>query len=126
MEPTTKTLYLLTTQLQQIINFYKHIKSQFDTPEYNVSIDDNNTSLPLTLLTTEQEVHRIFELFNKVNSYTCPDSSTECRVKFKEDGRIFLDFLSCFEFGTSGFIDIKKDIKPEKEHQICKYFSIYF
>ncbi|XP_068975315.1 rab3 GTPase-activating protein non-catalytic subunit isoform X2 [Bombus flavifrons] len=120
MEPTTKTLYLLTTQLQQIINFYKHIKSQFDTPEYNVSIDDNNTSLPLTLLTTEKEVHRIFELFNKVNSYTCSDSSTECRVKFKEDGRIFLDFLSCFEFGTSGFIDIKKDIKPEKEHQISQ------
>ncbi|XP_050481312.1 rab3 GTPase-activating protein non-catalytic subunit isoform X2 [Bombus huntii] len=120
MEPTTKTLYLLTTQLQQIINFYKHIKSQFDTPEYNVSIDDNNTSLPLTLLTTEKEVHRIFELFNKINSYTCSDSSTECRVKFKEDGRIFLDFLSCFEFGTSGFIDIKKDIKPEKEHQISQ------
>ncbi|XP_071862105.1 rab3 GTPase activating protein isoform X1 [Bombus fervidus] len=120
MEPTTKTLYLLTTQLQQIINFYKHIKSQYDTPEYNVSIDDNNTSLPLTLLTTEKEVHRIFELFNKVNSYTCSDSNTECRVKFKEDGRIFLDFLSCFEFGTSGFIDIKKDIKPEKEHQISQ------
>ncbi|XP_060821986.1 rab3 GTPase-activating protein non-catalytic subunit isoform X1 [Bombus pascuorum] len=120
MEPTTKTLYLLTTQLQQIINFYKHIKSQYDTPEYNVSIDDNNTSLPLTLLTTEKEVHRIFELFNKVNSYTCSDSNTECRVKFKEDGRIFLDFLSCFEFGTSGFIDIKKDIKSEKEHQISQ------
>lgn len=125
MEPTTKMLYLLATQLQQIINFYKHIKSQSDTPEHNASVDDNK-SLASTLLTTEKEVHRIFELFNKVNSYTRSDSKTECKVKFVENGRIFLDFLSCFEFGTSGFIDIKKDLKAEKEHYICKYILIYY
>ncbi|XP_043526557.1 rab3 GTPase-activating protein non-catalytic subunit isoform X1 [Frieseomelitta varia] len=119
MEPTTKILYLLATQLQQVINFYKHIKSQFDTPEHNASINDDK-SLTSTLLTTEKEVHRIFELFDKINSYTRSDSKTECKVKFVENGRIFLDFLSCFEFGTSGFIDIKKDIKAEKEHYISE------
>ncbi|OAD61467.1 Rab3 GTPase-activating protein non-catalytic subunit [Eufriesea mexicana] len=129
MEPTTKTLYLLTTQLQQIIKFYKHIKSQFDTAEDNTFINDDNNdliskNLASILLTYEKEVLRIFELFKKINSYKCSDSETECKVKFKEDGNIFLDFLSCFEFGTPGLIDIKKDIKEEKENYI--YFFLMF
>lgn len=131
MEPTTKTLYLLTTQLQQIITFYKYIESQFNTLENNTFIDYNNSnlntrSLASTLLTSEREVHRIFELFNKINTYKNSVFNSECKVKFKEDGKIFSDFLSCFEFGTLGFIDVKKDIKKEKEDNICKYFDIQF
>ncbi|CAL7946204.1 unnamed protein product [Xylocopa violacea] len=124
MEPTAKTLYLLTMQLQQIIQFYKHIKFQFDTldstPIDNDDSDLSRRNLASILLTSEREVNRIFELFNKVNDYKCSDFKTECKVKFKEDGNIFLDFLSCFELGTSGFIDIKKDIKPEKEQHIAR------
>lgn len=125
MEPTTKTLYLLTTQLQQIITFYKYIESQFNTLENNTSIDYNNSnlntrSLASTLLTSEREVHRFFELFNKINSYKNSVFNSECKVKFKEDGKIFSDFLSCFEFGTLGFIDVKKDIKIEKEDNISR------
>ncbi|XP_031368306.1 rab3 GTPase-activating protein non-catalytic subunit isoform X3 [Apis dorsata] len=125
MEPTTKTLYLLTTQLQQIITFYKYIDSQFNTLENNISIDYNNSnlntrSLASTLLTSEREVHRIFELFNTINSYKNSVFNSECKVKFKEDGKIFSDFLSCFEFGTLGFIDVKKDIKIEKEDNISR------
>ncbi|KOC68340.1 Rab3 GTPase-activating protein non-catalytic subunit [Habropoda laboriosa] len=126
MEPTAKALYLLTTQLQQVIKFYKYIKTQFDASADNSSsISDNDSylsskSLALSLLTSEREIHRVLDLFNKINSYQCSVFVTECKVKFKEDGKIFLDFLSCFEFGTPGFIDIKKDIKPEKKYHISQ------
>ncbi|CAK9800120.1 Rab3 GTPase-activating protein non-catalytic subunit [Anthophora plagiata] len=126
MEPTAKTLYLLATQLQQVIQFYKQIKTQFDTSaDSSSSISDNDSdlnskSLASSLLTSEKEVYRVLELFNKISSYECSDRTTECKVKFKEDERIFFDFLSCFELGTPGPIDIKKDIKPEKKYNISK------
>lgn len=122
MEPTAKTLYLLTTQLQQMIKFYKRIKCQFDSiadHDFATTNDDlSSRDLALVLLTSEREVHRIFKFSDIINSFKCSNVKTESKVKFKDDGRTFLDFLSCFEFGASGLINIKKSIKTEKKHQI--------
>ncbi|XP_017879707.1 rab3 GTPase-activating protein non-catalytic subunit isoform X3 [Ceratina calcarata] len=124
MEPTAKTLYLMITQLQQIIQFYKHIKSQSDTLQdissVNDSNDSNSSSVASILFTSESEIQRIFELFDKVNSYRRSDFKKECKVKFKEDDRMFLNFLFCFEFGAAGFMDIKRDIKTEREYEISR------
>ncbi|XP_076244895.1 rab3 GTPase activating protein isoform X2 [Calliopsis andreniformis] len=124
LEPTAKTLYSLVTQLQQMIQFYKHIRSQFDnaTNHSFATTDDDLSSKELAsiLLTSEKEVHRIFKLSNVINSFKYTNVKTESKVKFKEDGRPFLDFLSCFEFGTSRLINTKKGIKTEKKHQIAQ------
>ncbi|XP_034172933.2 rab3 GTPase activating protein isoform X1 [Osmia lignaria lignaria] len=126
MEPTAKTVYLLSSQLQQVIQFYKHIKLQFDASIYDSSTvsdndnDLNNRDLAAILLTSEKEVNRIFELFNSVNSFKCSNVKTENKVKFKEDNKLFLDFLSCFEFGASGLIDMKKGIETERKYQISQ------
>ncbi|XP_012144641.2 rab3 GTPase activating protein [Megachile rotundata] len=126
MELTARTVYLLSSQLQQVIEFYKHIKLQSDTSALNqFSASDthnelSNKDLALILLTSEKEVNRIFELFNSVISFKPLNIKTENKVKFKEDNKIFLDFLSCFEFGISGLIDMKKNIETEMKYQISQ------
>lgn len=124
MEAAAKTLYFLTTPLQQVIEFYKHIRAQFDcSKDHGLTTTDNDLSsrdLASILLTSEREVHRIFKLFDTVNSFKCRDIKTESKVKFKEDGRTFVAFLSCFEFGTTGLINIKKGVKSEKKHEIAR------
>ncbi|KZC10899.1 Rab3 GTPase-activating protein non-catalytic subunit [Dufourea novaeangliae] len=123
MEPTAKTLYLLTTQLQQVIKFYKHIQSQSDSPgNHSLSndIDLNSRELALILLTSEREVHRIYKLSDTINNFKSTNSKGETKVKFKEEGKIFLDFLSCFEFGTPGLINIRKSVKTDKKLQVAR------
>lgn len=124
MEAAAKTLYFLTTPLQQVIEFYKHIRAQFDcSKDHGLTTTDNDLSsrdLASILLTSEREVHRIFKLFDTINSFKCRDIKTESKVKFKENGRAFVAFLSCFEFGTPGLINIKKGVKSEKKHEIGK------
>ncbi|XP_031839232.1 rab3 GTPase activating protein isoform X2 [Nomia melanderi] len=122
MEPTVKILHTLTTQLQQVIKFYKYSQSQPDTPEGGHTNDDDlsDTELASVLLTSEREVHRIYKLFNTINNFKSTSSKGETKVKFKEDGKAFLNFLSCFEFGTPGLIDVKKNTKSEKKLQVSQ------
>ncbi|XP_076636420.1 rab3 GTPase activating protein isoform X2 [Colletes latitarsis] len=124
MEYTTKTLYLLTIQLQQLIKFYKHISFHFVSSEddsYPTNNDEFTSSdLASILLTSEREVRRIFKLSDTINYLKCTKLKMENKVKFKEDDKIFSDFLSCFELGTLGLIDIKKGLKTEKKLEISQ------
>ncbi|XP_072760669.1 rab3 GTPase-activating protein non-catalytic subunit isoform X2 [Anoplolepis gracilipes] len=124
LEPTAKMLQQLTRQLQQIIIFYKYVKSQLDIPpEYNIVTADNAPSpkyLSSILLTSEREVHRIIKLAKMINSFKDSNVSAETKVKFKEDEKMFFNFLSCFEFGTSKFIGLRKDLKEEKINDISR------
>ncbi|XP_054006730.1 rab3 GTPase-activating protein non-catalytic subunit [Hylaeus anthracinus] len=124
MEHMAKTLYLLTMQLQQAIQFYKYIRSNNDNlgdHSFIADIDElTSKDLASILLTSEREIHRIFKLSDTISNFKCRNIKMENKVKFKEDGKIFLDFLSCFEFGTVGSINIKKDLKTEKKIQISQ------
>lgn len=122
LEVTAKVLHQLVTQLQRMITFYKYVKSQLDTaPEYDIvtaSSAPNAKNLSSTLFTTEREIHRIFKLAKTLNSFEDSNVSAESKVKFREDERAFFDFLSCFEFGASKLISLRKDLKEEKIHGI--------
>jgi hypothetical protein len=124
LEPYTKILQQMTMQLQQIITFYKYIKSRFDIPpEYDIVAADNVPSvknLASILLTSEREIHRIIKVAKILNNFKNTNLSTETKVKFKEDEKVFFDFLSCFEFGSSRLIGLRKDLKEEKIYEICK------
>jgi len=117
-------LQQMTMQLQQIITFYKYIKSRFDIPpEYDIVTADNVPSaknLASMLLTSEREIHRIIKVAKMLNNLKNTNLSTETKVKFKEDEKVFFDFLSCFEFGSSRLIGLRKDLKEEKIYEICK------
>lgn len=121
-------LHQLTMQLRQIITFYKYVKAQLDIPpEYNIVTADNAPSskhLSLILLTSEREVHRIIKLAKMINSFKDTNVSTETKVKFKEDEKIFFNFLSCFEFGSSKSIGLRKDLKEEKINDICRLYIL--
>lgn len=126
MESVAKTLYQTSTQLQRVIGFYQSVQCQFDKPpEYNTVVSDNLPSakqLSGILLASEREIHRILKLSKTLSQFEKPKSRSQAKVVFKEDGRTFLDFLSCFEFGGSGnLIDIKKDVTEEKKQTICKF-----
>ncbi|XP_014472926.1 PREDICTED: rab3 GTPase-activating protein non-catalytic subunit isoform X1 [Dinoponera quadriceps] len=124
LELTAKMLYQLTTQLQRMVTFYKYVKSQLDTaPEYDMVTAGgapNARSLSSILFTSEREIHRIMKLAKTLNSFEDANASTETKVKFQEDGKAFFDFLSCFEFGASRLIDLRKDLKEEKIHEIAR------
>ncbi|XP_012253512.2 rab3 GTPase-activating protein non-catalytic subunit isoform X2 [Athalia rosae] len=125
LEPVAKTLYQTSMQLERIIAFYKSVHLQFDRPpEYNTVASN---SLPSSkqlcgiLLAPEREIHRILKLSKTLIEFESLKSRSHARVIFKEDGRTFLDFLSCFEFGGSGdLIDVKKDVADEKKYNICQ------
>lgn len=121
-------LHQLTMQLQQIITFYKYVKAQLDIPpEYNIVTADNAPSskhLSSILLTSEREVHRIIKLAKMINSFKDTNVSAETKVKFKEDEKIFFNFLSCFEFGSSKSIGLRKDLKEEKINDIGKLYIL--
>ncbi|EZA61233.1 Rab3 GTPase-activating protein non-catalytic subunit [Ooceraea biroi] len=124
LEPYAKMLHQMTIELQQIITFYKYIKSQLDIPpEYDIVTADNVPSaknLASILLTSEREVHRVIKLAKTLDSFKEADASAETKVKFKEDGRVFFNFLSCFEFGSSRLIGLRKDLKEEKLYEISR------
>jgi len=115
----------LSTQLQKIITFYKYIKAQFDIPsEYNAATADNIPSvknLSSILLTSEREVHRIIKLAKTLSNFKDANVVVETKVRFKEDEKVFFDFLSCFEFGMSRSVGLRKDLKEEKICEICEY-----
>lgn len=125
LEPVAKTLYQTASQLQRVIAFYTSVQRQFDQPpEYNtVASDSLPTSKQLSgiLLASEREINRIIKLSKTLSEFARSRSQSHAKVLFREDGRTFLDFLSCFEFSGSGdFIDLKKDVKEEKKLSICQ------
>lgn len=131
LEPDTKTLNQTISQLKKIIKFYKYIRAQFDKPpEYNTVASDvvpDGKQLSSILFTSEREVHRILKLSKTLNSLKTSNSKVQTRVTFKEDGRAFLDFLSCFEFGNSGSLGLQRGINRDKQCQICEfYFNVFF
>ncbi|XP_066592229.1 rab3 GTPase-activating protein non-catalytic subunit [Prorops nasuta] len=122
-DPTSKTLYHLAAQVQHVVEFYKYIRMRFDTPpEYDTvtpNTDISEKNLATILLTSEREVHRILKL-NKLLTNLEEPLKYENKVRFMDDGRSFLDFLSCFEFGTSGLIKLQRGINREKRLQISQ------
>lgn len=127
VEPATKALSQTINQLRRAIKFYKYIRAQFDRPpEYNTVASDvlpDRKQLSSILFTSEREVHRILKLAKALSDLKELEIRPQTRVTFKEDGKTFLDFLSCFEFGTSSFLGLQKDISYDKKCQICKYFN---
>lgn len=125
MEPDTKTLNQIISQLKRIITFYKYIKAQFDKPpEYNTVASDlvpDGKQLSSILFTSEREVHRILKLSKTLDSLRYSNSKVQTKVTFKEDGRTFLDFLSCFEFGNSGSLGLQKETSYYTKCQICEF-----
>ena len=125
MQPSTKTLLQTISQLQKVIEFYKYLRVQFDLPpEYNIiggnGVPDTKT-LASILVMSEREVHRIFKLSNTLKQIEIPVIKAKSRVMFKEDGRRFIDFLSCFNFGTSASVGLQKNLSLEKKSQVCTY-----
>lgn len=124
-EPTTRVLHQLTGQLQRMITFYKYVKSQLDTPpEYDIVTAGNALNaknLSSILLTTEREVHRIIKLTKMLSNIEDANVLTETKVKFNVDEKAFFDFLSCFDFGASKSIGLRKDLKEERIYEICMY-----
>lgn len=127
LEPTIKILRQLTMQLQRIIIFYKYVESQLDiSPEYDTTTIDDTMSvknLSLTLLTSEREVNHVIKLAKMLNNFRGDEVLAETKVKFKDENAFF-DFLSCFELGTLKSIGLRKDVKEENVHEICKYASL--
>lgn len=126
LEPVAKTLYQTATHLQRITSFYKSVQLQYDQPpEYNTVASNSLPSgkqLSGILLASEREIHRVIKLSKTLNEFEKYNPRSGAKVLFKEDGRTFLDFLSCFEIGGSGdLIDIKKDVKEEKKQGICTF-----
>jgi len=127
LELLAKMLRQLTTQLQQIITFYKYVESQLDVPsEYDITTDNaiNTKSLSSILLTSEREVNRVIKLAKMLNSFLDGNISAETKVKFKNESAFF-DFLSCFELGASRMIELRKDVKEENMYEICKLCRKY-
>ena len=128
MEPSSKALNLTISQLKRIVKFYKYIQAQYDQPpEYDtVALDDvpDGKQLSSILFTSEREVHRVLKLSKTLENLKTTSSKVSTRVKFKEDGRTFLDFVSCFEFGTPGFVGLQRDVTHEKKCQIGELFNI--
>ncbi|XP_015586731.1 rab3 GTPase-activating protein non-catalytic subunit isoform X2 [Cephus cinctus] len=124
LEPAAKSLYQMSTQLQRATEFYKFVRSQFDCPpEYDTIVSDKIPTakeLSSMLLTSEREVHRILKLSKTLTDFENANPRSQGRVTFKEDGRTFLDFLSCFEFGSSGPVMLHKDLTYEKKCQISE------
>ncbi|KAL7296960.1 hypothetical protein TKK_0009400 [Trichogramma kaykai] len=123
-ELATKTMYHMVNQLKRAIKFYKYVRYQYDKPpEYSTVASDNvpdGKQLSSILFTSEREIHRILKLSKTINHLKNSHSKNESRVTFKEDGKTFLDFISCFDFGTPGSLGLHKDVSYDLKCQISK------
>lgn len=126
LELSTKILNNTICQLKRAIEFYNYIRSQFDQPpEYDTVASDTVTDekqLASTLYTSSREVRRVLKLSKTLENLRGPSLKLQSKVKFKEDGQTFLDFLSCFEFGVPGFLGLQKDVGDDKKCQIGNLF----
>ncbi|XP_015117604.1 rab3 GTPase-activating protein non-catalytic subunit [Diachasma alloeum] len=121
LEPARKTLYRISIQLQKAIEFYKYVRSLFDRPpEYNTvasSCIPDTKCLSKVLLTSEHEVDRILKLSQHLYEFEPMKSQT--RVTFKDDGELFLNFISSFDFGVQqNSIGLTPDLSEDKKYQI--------
>ena len=125
LQSTTKILHQTISQLQKIVKFYQYLRVQFDLPpEYNTIAGNsvpNAKTLSSILLAPEKEISRILKLSDTVKEIQTPVVKVKTKVTFKDDGRRFYDFLSCFNIGTSASVGLKKDLSLEKRSQVCKY-----
>jgi hypothetical protein len=114
-------------QLSQVIKFYKYIKGQFDQPpEYATVASDevpNEKQLSSVLFTSEKEIHRILKLSKTLASMKSSKSINQNRVTFKENGEMFLDFLSCFDFNSPGPLVLKQGVNFDQKCRICKSYE---
>ncbi|XP_011502639.1 PREDICTED: rab3 GTPase-activating protein non-catalytic subunit [Ceratosolen solmsi marchali] len=114
----------LLKQLGDVIKFYIYIKAQYDQPpEYTTDASDeivNEKQLSNTLFTSEQEIHRILTLSKTLASMRKSNPNSQSRVTFKEDGETFLNFLSCFDFNSSNYLELKKDVNFDLKCRISK------
>ncbi|KAK0157715.1 hypothetical protein PV328_011418 [Microctonus aethiopoides] len=122
LEPIGKSLYHISIQLQKVIEFYKYVRLQYDKPpEYNTVASQNiptSNYLAHILLTSEREINRILKLsldLYKYEELTKPQN----RVTFKDDGGLFLEFISCFDFGAQNNVGLIKNINDDKKYQIA-------
>ncbi|XP_063982787.1 rab3 GTPase-activating protein non-catalytic subunit [Diachasmimorpha longicaudata] len=121
LEPAGKTLYRITVQLQKAIEFYKYVRPLFDRPpEYNTvasSCIPDAKYLSQVLLTSEHEVDRILKLSQHL--YEFEPVKNQNRVTFKDDGELFLNFISSFDFGAQqDSIGLTPDLSADKKYQI--------
>lgn len=121
LQSTGKTLYQTICQLKKVVEFYKYLRIQFDQPpKYNTVAGDkipDAKMLSSILFTFEREIVRILKLADTVKEIKQPEVRSKIKVSFKEDGRRFYDFLSCFQFGTAGIVNLKKELSLEKKCQ---------
>lgn len=129
LELTTKILNNTICQLKRAIQFYNYIRNQFDQPpEYNKIASDavpDEKKLASVLCTSGREVRRVLKLAKTLENLRGPSSKMQSKVKFKDDGQTFLDFISCFDFGVPGFLGLQKDVSYDKKCRICNYFLFY-
>ncbi|KAG7206612.1 hypothetical protein KM043_000293 [Ampulex compressa] len=121
LEPAGKTLYQLATQLRKAIEFFKYVTTDKDeTLETFVDVnqDTKEEGLSALLMISEKEVYRMLKLFATLKSIQFHRTKNVSKVKFKDDGRIFLLFLSCFDFGAQR-LSVQKDIPLDKKQQIA-------
>lgn len=127
MKLTTKILNNTICQLKRAIKFYNYVKNQLDQPpEYNTVASDavpDEKQLASMLYTSGREVCRVLKLAKSLESLRGSSLKLQSKVKFKEDGQTFLDFLSCFDFGVPGLLGLQKDVSYDKKCQICNYYS---
>lgn len=124
LQSTGKTLYQTICQLKKVVEFYKYLRIQFDQPpKYNTVAGDkipDAKMLSSILFTFEREIVRILKLADTVKEIKQPEVRSKIKVSFKEDGRRFYDFLSCFQFGTAGIVNLKKELSLEKKCQTAE------
>ncbi|XP_043278054.1 rab3 GTPase-activating protein non-catalytic subunit isoform X2 [Venturia canescens] len=120
-EPVVKTLHQMATHLDRAITFYKYTRSQFDRPpEYNTvasEIIPDAKHLSRLLSTSESEIERVLKLSKTLSEFESTKPKTN-RVTFKDDGSMFLEFLSCFDFGIQNSLSLQKLVNDEKKYQI--------
>ena len=108
-------------QLDRAILFYSYVRSQFDRPpEYNTvasEIIPDAKHLARILLTSEAEIERVFKLSKILDSFECSKPKTS-RVTFKDDGSMFLEYLSCLDFGVQASVGLRNRVSDETKYQI--------
>lgn len=120
LEVSGKLLYHLSVQLQKAVEFYKFIRIQFDTPpQYNTVVADNilgPKELSEVLLTSERELIRILK--QSKSMYQFKPFKPLNKVTFVDDGSLFLDFLSFFDWESQNSLQLLKDLTQDKKYAL--------
>ncbi|XP_011310795.1 rab3 GTPase-activating protein non-catalytic subunit [Fopius arisanus] len=122
--PKAKTLYRVITQLDKVIRFYNNVKPWFDQPPEYSTVD--SSCVPVTkdlahaLLTSHQEVDRILQLSRDLSELESVKSHVHKKgVTFKDDGELFFNFISSFDFGPQISIGLREGLSEDQKYQIA-------